>query len=900
MVEFTSRSGGMEVILPVFYDVDRSEVKLETRSNYTDLLDGYYVSFSSEKVERWKKALVEAGQANRWDRSSYGGEHELVKLIVGEVFAMLKKKHSYVPEDLYIGAEPHMYVKKHKYLRAGASSLKADIEHKVPKDLYTGAKPFKTDKEHEDVFTGAGPLKSKIEHNYVPEDPYTGADPFDAEGKRINVHTSHLQMAHAKARFQGPMLSCVTSVTWRWSLLRSVITCLHFLVRLKRLRKRATWRWSLLRSVITCLRFLVRLKRLRKRATSKWSLIRPVVTFLCYLFRLQRIRNWAYPKRMFHRRVLSSETCNTSELEEGQVLQIIRLLDTEVNDVRIVGILGRDGIGKTALAKIIYNKISLHFDACSFLAEIEETTQQPGGVQCLQTKLIFDILKREHEAAFAFKGVRFLKKVFRNMKVLLVLDGVESGSLLEVFVGPRLDWFGLGSRIIVTSKQGSVLQGYVDRGLAYTYYVSPMDDNRAFDLFWQYAMGKSNKLHPYVEIADKIVKAAEGLPLLVKVFGSFLHGKGKNVWIEFKDHVQEFQEDYQKILSVTYEALDQKQKQMYLDIACFLPDVDCRIASYMWHDYDRPHDEIEVLRRMSLITMEKNKIGMHSILRCLARKIISVGFHDPGTWRRFYIPAIAQESRKRKMGTDHLDTEVGGFHIPPSTKFLSLGRTNIGVKFADALLNVRWLHWQGCPRDFEAIGIDLENLVILDLPWSKVTESWGGWKGIKMERLKVLNLTGCADLIVTPSFSCCPNLEILILEQCSRLVHLDPSINDLKLLVTLNLKFCSELSVLPVEMDGMNALRELLIDGTFVRELPASIGKLVQLQILSAANCFSLVRVPGSVCELKALSVLALDDAKILELPESIGDLGELRCLLLRDCHGLGELRNPLENWKNL
>ncbi|XP_056172983.1 disease resistance protein RPV1-like isoform X5 [Syzygium oleosum] len=241
-------------------------------------------------------------------------------------------------------------------------------------------------------------------------------------------------------------------------------------------------------------------------------------------------------------------------------------------------------------------------------------------------------------------------------------------------------------------------------------------------------------------------------------------------------------------------------------------------------------------------------------------------------------------------GTDHLNTIMAGFEILPSKTFLSLGCANIGGRFADALLNVRWLHWQGCPRDCEAISIHLENLLIVDLSWSMVTESWGGWKGIKMECLKVLNLTGCAGLLVTPSFSCYPNLEILILERCSRLVHLDPSINDLKLLVTLNLKFCSELSMLPVEMDGMNALEELLIDGTSVRELPASIGKLVQLQILSATNCFSLVQLPGSVSELKTLSVLALDNAKVLELPDSIGDLGELRRLSLRDCRGLGKL----------
>ncbi|KAF8019298.1 hypothetical protein BT93_G0086 [Corymbia citriodora subsp. variegata] len=550
----------------------------------------------------------------------------------------------------------------------------------------------------------------------------------------------------------------------------------------------------------------------------------------------------------------------------------MELLQLEVNDVRIVGIHGRDGIGKTALAKNIYDQISLRFDACSFLAEIEETTKQPGGVQYLQTKLIFNILKREYEVASTFKGVRFLKEIFRKMKVLIVLDDVEKESLLKEFIGVKLDWFGPGSRIIVTSKESGVLQGFVAQELAQTYVVNPMDDSLAFNFFWQYAATrKSEELRSYVIIAIKIVKAAKGFPLLLKVFGSFLNDKGLEEWAKFEDLVQQFQEDYQRILSRIYEALDQKQKRMYLDIACFPPDVDCRIASYMWHHYDRLHDSIEVLRHMSLIQMEENKIGMHSLLRCL--------------------PAKAQDTSQGKKETDHLNAEEAGFEILPKTTFLSLGRANVGGQFADALSKVWWLHWQGCPRD--AISIHLEkneNLVILDLSWSKVTGSWEGWKRIKLERLKVLNLTGCVDLLITPSFSSCPNLEILIFERCSRLIHLDPSINDLKRLVTLNLKLCSELSMLPAEMGGMDALEELLIDGTSVRELPLSIGKLVKLQILSVTNCFTLVRAPVSVCELKALSVLALDNAKILRLPESIGDLGHLRRLSLKDCRGLGNL----------
>jgi len=324
----------------------------------------------------------------------------------------------------------------------------------------------------------------------------------------------------------------------------------------------------------------------------------------------------------------------------------MELLELEVNDVRIVGIHGRDSVGKTALAKIVYDQISLRFEACSFLAEIEETRRQPGGLMYLQTKLIFDILKKEYEVASAFKGVGFLKDIFRNMKVLIVIDDVERASLLKEFVGAKLDWFGSGSRIIVTSKESSVLQGFVARGLTHTYDFNPME--YSFNFFRNYGPRKSGKLHSYVKIAIEILRAAKGLPLLLNVFGSFLRGKRLEEWIDFEKSIQQFQGDYQKILHKIYGALDPKQKQMYLEIACFFPSVDCRIASFLWHWCDRPNDEIEVLRRMYLIKTEENEIGMHSMLRCLAREIVHERFHNPGTGAGLYGPAIAQDRKKGK------------------------------------------------------------------------------------------------------------------------------------------------------------------------------------------------------------------------------------------------------------
>ncbi|XP_048131563.1 disease resistance protein L6-like [Rhodamnia argentea] len=76
-------------------------------------------------------------------------------------------------------------------------------------------------------------------------------------------------------------------------------------------------------------------------------------------------------------------------------------------------------------------------------------------------------------------------------------------------------------------------------------------------------------------------------------------------------------------------------------------------------------------------------------------------------------------------------------------------------------------------------------------------EALGVLRRKEMRQLKVLNLTGCNEMLMTPDFSNYPQLEMLILERCSQLVEIHPSIRDLTSLVSLNLKSCSNLSELP-------------------------------------------------------------------------------------------------------
>lgn len=301
--------------------------------------------------------------------------------------------------------------------------------------------------------------------------------------------------------------------------------------------------------------------------------------------------------------------------------KITRILNMDARDVRIGGIYGMSGIGKTTLAKIVYNQLSGHFEYCSFLADVRETSQN-RGLEYMQNQLISQILKdKAPEIANVDEGIRIIKERLHGKEVLVLLDDVDKKRQLQALVG-NASWFSSGSKIIITTRNKDILNM---PEIDWTYELNAMDFEPSLQLFSRHAFRRDYPPDDHFGYSEKVVEITGGLPLALENIGSFLSGKSKEVWDSTLKKLEKLpHEEVEKKLRISYDALDELQKHIFLDIACLFIGYDRGIAVHMWDESKFfPKEGIEVLLLLSMIKIvEDNKLWMHDQLRDLGRKIV--------------------------------------------------------------------------------------------------------------------------------------------------------------------------------------------------------------------------------------------------------------------------------------
>jgi hypothetical protein len=130
----------------------------------------------------------------------------------------------------------------------------------------------------------------------------------------------------------------------------------------------------------------------------------------------------------------------------------------------------------------------------------------------------------------------------------------------------------------------------------------------------------------------KIIEACKGLPLSLKVLGSYLYNtKELEIWEGALRKLKSGQsftggndnEELWSVLKISYDHLDKQHQNMFLDIACFLDGMKISTICRVWSgDYLNPKFELQNLQHRSLIQWAEDGIlYIHEQLRDMGQNI---------------------------------------------------------------------------------------------------------------------------------------------------------------------------------------------------------------------------------------------------------------------------------------
>ena len=302
----------------------------------------------------------------------------------------------------------------------------------------------------------------------------------------------------------------------------------------------------------------------------------------------------------------------------------------------MIGICGMGGSGKTTLARVLYGRLFSSFEGSSFIANVREYSEKNDLLQ-LQQLLLADILKaRNIEIRTVYHGIDMIKRRLCHKKVLIVLDDVNKLDQLENLAGEH-GWFGLGSLIIITTRDEHLL---FQHGVHEIHKPNALSSHDALKLFCLKAFKDEKPKEDYMQLSLDFVRYANGHPLALVTFGSFLFGRTVDVWQSALDRYKKNpKREIFDSLKVSYDGLEEMWKDIFLDVACFFRGkMRDQVIEILEACGFHARLGIQVLKEKSLLTIENDALQMHDLVQEMGMEIVrQESPKEPGERSRLWL-----------------------------------------------------------------------------------------------------------------------------------------------------------------------------------------------------------------------------------------------------------------------
>nr|ABV29166.1 disease resistance protein R3a-like protein [Solanum demissum] len=490
--------------------------------------------------------------------------------------------------------------------------------------------------------------------------------------------------------------------------------------------------------------------------------------------------------------------------------------DTKGKNLAVVPIVGMGGLGKTTLAKAVYNdeRVQKHFGLKAWfcVSEAYDAFRITKGL--LQEIGSTDLKVDDNLNQLQVK----LKEKLNGKKVLVVLDDMwndnypEWDDLRNFFLQGDI-----GSKIIVTTRKESVAL-MMGSGAIYMGILSSED---SWALFKRHSLeNRDPEEHPKVEeVGKQIADKCKGLPLALKALAGVLRCKSEvDEWRDIlRSEIWELPSCLNGILPalmLSYNDLPVHLKQCFAYCAIYPKDYQfCKdqvihlwIANGLVQQFHSGNQYFLELRSRSLFEMvsessewNSEKFLMHDLVNDLAQIASS------------NLCVRLEDSKESHMLEQcrHMSYSIGeggDFEklksLFKSEKLRTLLPINIQLLWYQIKLSKRVLH-NILPRLTSLRALSLSHFEIVELPYDLF---------IKLKLLRFLDLSQ------------------------TRIEKLPDSICVLYNLETLLLSDCDYLEELPMQMEKLINLHHLDISNTSLLKMPLHLIKLKSLQVLVGAK----------------------------------------------------------------
>ncbi|XP_020230821.1 disease resistance protein RGA2 [Cajanus cajan] len=589
-----------------------------------------------------------------------------------------------------------------------------------------------------------------------------------------------------------------------------------------------------------------------------------------------------HTRELTHSRVVNSDVIGREQDKE----KIIKLLMQEnSNDddksLSVIPIMGMGGLGKTTLAKIVFNDertidyfslkmwvcVSDDFDIKQLIIKIINSAVDfvsPDAPPLQQNLNMLDLEQLQSQLINKLVGQRFL----------LVLD--------DVWNDDRVKWIELrnfiqvgaaGSKILVTTRSQTIafmmgtVPAHILEGL------SPEDSLSLF-VKWAFKEGEEEKHTHLVNIGREIVKRCKGVPLAVRTLGSSLFSKvGTNEWENVRDseiwNIPQKKGDILPALKLSYDLMPSYLRQ------CFA------LFSLYPKDYQFSNMGLTGLWSALGLLASQNKnrtpedVANQYLYELLSKSFLQ-DFYDLGTLFLFKIHDLVHDLALFIAKDECLFINSPNQNIPDNVRHLSFAEYNL----VDNLLTTKSVVVRSILFPNGAIGANIEAMLNICLS--------------KFKCLRVLDLSCSTCKTLPRSIGKLKHLRYFSIANNHNIKSLPNSICKLQHLQALDLSGCTELEALP---KGLRKLINLLVLEITTKQsiLPdneiANLSMLTYLTINSSQNVESIF---GGV-KFPALKTLALCDCPSLKsLPLNVEKIPNLETLLIKDCGNL-----DLDPWKD-